>query len=186
MTEAVSPLLLGILASLAAGAATGLGAVPLLLGRPIRGVAEDVLLGFAAGVMLAASFFSLIAPALAAAEGRGYGRLGAAGLVVAAILLGALCLWLVNRVLPHEHFVTGRAGIGGDKVRRIWLFVLAITLHNFPEGLAVGVGFGGGEVGAGTALARAIGLQNIPEGMEWRWRCTASATRRGAPPPSRC
>ena len=186
MTEAVSPLLLGILASLAAGAATGLGAVPLLLGRPIRGVAEDVLLGFAAGVMLAASFFSLIAPALAAAEGRGYGRLGAAGLVVAAILLGALCLWLVNRVLPHEHFVTGRAGIGWDKVRRIWLFVLTITLHNFPEGLAVGVGFGGGEVGAGTALARAIGLQNIPEGMEWRWRCTASATRRGAPPPSRC
>ncbi len=163
--EAASPLLLGIRASLAAGAATGLGALPLLLGRPIRGVTEDVLLGFAAGVMLAASFFSLISPALDAAAGRGYGRMCAAMLVVAAILLGALCLWLLNRVLPHEHFVTGRAGMGGEKVRRIWLFVLAITLHNFPEGLAVGVGFGGGEVGAGVALAIAIGLQNIPEGM---------------------
>lgn len=160
-----SPLALGILASLAAGAATGLGAVPVLLGRRIAAVTEDVLLGFAAGVMLAASFFSLIEPALEAAAGRGYGRFGAAVLVVAAILLGALCLWLLNRVMPHEHFVTGRAGMGGERMRRIWLFVLAITLHNFPEGLAVGVGFGGGDVGAGTALAIAIGLQNIPEGM---------------------
>lgn len=160
-----SPLLLGALASLAAGLATGLGGVPVLFGRRLAAAKEDALLGFAAGVMLAAAFFSLINPALAAAGGRGYGPMGAALVVVAAILSGAICLWLLNRVLPHEHFVTGRAGMGGEAVRRIWLFVLAITLHNFPEGLAVGVGFGGGDVAAGTALALAIGLQNIPEGM---------------------
>src|SRR5690606_72570 len=65
----------------------------------------------------------------------------------------------------HEHFVSGRHGPKRAKTRRIWLFVLAITLHNLPEGLAVGVGFGGGEIGSGAALAVAIGLQNAPEGL---------------------
>ncbi|MEQ9608892.1 MAG: ZIP family metal transporter, partial [Kiloniellaceae bacterium] len=75
------------------------------------------------------------------------------------------CLWLIHRYAPHEHFITGPKGPHIENVRRIWLFVIAITLHNLPEGLAVGVGFGGGDIDNGIALAIGIGLQNMPEGL---------------------
>jgi len=68
-------------------------------------------------------------------------------------------------MVPHEHFELGREGPEAAKVRRIWLFVLAITLHNVPEGMAVGVGFGAGEVTSGVPIAVGIGLQNVPEGL---------------------
>src|SRR3546814_13438636 len=71
----------------------------------------------------------------------------------------------IYRYTPHEHFVSGPEGPSTAQFRRIWLFVIAITLHNFPEGLAVGVGFGDGDIGNGTALAIGIGLQNMPEGL---------------------
>jgi ZIP family zinc transporter len=71
----------------------------------------------------------------------------------------------LNQRLPHEHFLLGRSGRQAAALRRVWLFVLAITLHNFPEGLAVGVGFGSGDIGAASALAIGIGLQNVPEGL---------------------
>ena len=67
--------------------------------------------------------------------------------------------------MPHEHFVLGKEGPETDRIARIWLFVMAITLHNFPEGMAVGVGFAGGEVSNGVTLAVGIGLQNVPEGF---------------------
>ena len=86
-------------------------------------------------------------------------------LVICGILLGAAGLWLIHRYTPHEHFVLGREGPAVERIRRIWLFVIAITLHNFPEGLAVGVGFGGGNTANGIALAIGIGLQNMPEGL---------------------
>jgi ZIP family zinc transporter len=72
---------------------------------------------------------------------------------------------LLNAFVPHEHFVQGRQGPEAGDVARIWLFVLAITIHNIPEGLAVGVGYGGGDVASGTTLAVGIGLQNAPEGL---------------------
>jgi zinc transporter, ZIP family len=153
----VSILLTGFLASLAAGAATGLGAVPLLLVRSVSKRIQNALLGFAAGVMLAASFFSLILPALETGAGP--------AVVGAGILLGASCLWALDLLMPHEHFENGRRGPQADSLRRIWLFVIAITLHNIPEGLAVGVGFGTGDAATGYPLAFGIGLQNMPEGM---------------------
>lgn len=160
-----SIILIGFLASLAAGLCTAVGALPILfIGRP-SDHQQNVFLGFAAGVMLAASFFSLIIPGIAQAEELGASRMEAAGTLVAAVLLGAMTLSAMNRLAPVEMTAIGRADAPADLMRRIWLFVAAITLHNFPEGLAVGVSFGAGDVGNGMATAVGIGLQNMPEGL---------------------
>ena len=160
-----SPVLAGALASLCAGLATAIGAIPILVIRQLSEQAQDIMLGFAAGVMLAASFFSLVIPGIDVAQEQGATKLGAVTLVIVGVLFGAASLWVVHRYLPHEHFVLGRQGPLTPRVRRIWLFVIAITLHNFPEGLAVGVGFGGDDLGKAVALAIGIGLQNMPEGL---------------------
>lgn len=123
------------------------------------------MLGFAAGVMLSASFFSLILPGLESAEGQYGGVLAAALIVGAGIALGAVVVAGLNEALPREHFIAGPEGADPGALARIWLFVIAITIHNFPEGLAVGVGFGGGDLANGLSLATGIGLQNAPEGL---------------------
>lgn len=157
--------LIGFLASLGAGLATGLGALPVLFGRGVSPVHSDVMLGFAAGVMLSASFFSLILPGIAAGEGL-YGSTAIAAFVVAAgIAAGAAMVAALDAALPHRHFVSGPEGADPGTLPKIWLFVFAITIHNFPEGLAVGVGFGGGDISRGMSLAIGIGLQNAPEGL---------------------
>jgi ZIP family zinc transporter len=84
---------------------------------------------------------------------------------IAGMLLGAGFVAVLNEVIPHEHFVQGKEGPEVAEAGRVWLFVLAITLHNLPEGLAVGVGFGDGNFASGTKLAIGIGLQNVPEGL---------------------
>lgn len=146
--------------------ATSAGALPVLAVRKISPKLEAGFLGFAAGVMLAASFFSLILPGLEAAAKNGGSPATSAAIIGCAILLGATTLQLINRYAPHEHFIIGpQAGAATSRLQRIWLFVIAITLHNFPEGLAVGVSFGGGNITNGTATALGIGLQNIPEGL---------------------
>jgi ZIP family zinc transporter len=161
----VNLVLLGFLGSLAAGMMTTVGALPVLFGRAPSERARDALLGFAAGVMLAASFFSLIVPSLdISTELYGDGALPAA-IAVAGILLGSIMVAMINRYMPHEHFIAGREGPDVASLRRIWLFVIAITIHNFPEGLAVGVGFGGDNLTNGVSLAIGIGLQNAPEGL---------------------
>jgi zinc transporter, ZIP family len=165
VTAMSSTILAGTVASLMAGLATAVGALPVLVIRRLSERTQDVLLGFAAGVMLAASFFSLIIPGLDVAQQQGASKLGAVNLVIAGVLLGAATLWAIHRFVPHEHFVLGREGPHTERIRRIWLFVLAITLHNFPEGLAVGVSFGGDDLGRGVAVATGIGLQNMPEGL---------------------
>ena len=160
-----SPLMVGFLGSLGAGLMTAAGALPVLFGRaPGRGI-RDMSLGFAAGVMLSASFFSLIIPAIDAAEAT-YGA-GAipAGIAVIGILAGMALVAGLNETLPHEHFTMGREGPAGAALRRIWLFIIAITIHNFPEGIAVGVGFGAHGLAGGMPLAIGIGLQNLPEGL---------------------
>jgi ZIP family zinc transporter len=186
---------IGFSASLLAGAATGAGALPLLFLRGgISERLEDLFLSFAAGVMLAAAFFSLILPALDAAAAQGLSEPGAAATVIAALLLGAACIWFIHDRTPHEHPQLGREGpaiatTASVKSRRVWLFVATITLHNLPEGLAVGVAFGGGDVANGLKVATGIGLQNMPEGLAVaasvaalnlaRWKAVAIALASG-------
>jgi len=161
----MGPVTLGFLASLLAGLLTAVGALPVLAGRAVSQRLNDVLLGFAAGVMLSASFFSLIVPGLEAARTTYGGAAIAAGIAAIGVLIGAAFIAFLNERVPHEHFFQGTQGPASPAVARIWLFVLAITIHNVPEGLAVGVGFGGGDVARGTTLAIGIGLQNAPEGL---------------------
>lgn len=156
----------GFLGSLGAGMLTFVGALPVLGMRRPSEAQQNLLLGFAAGVMLAASFFSLIIPALARAEATGSTKVGAAGIVVAALLLGAFTIGMLDRAVPPlDKLGLGPKGIADASFRRMWLFVMAITLHNVPEGLAVGVSFGGGDIQAGLSTAIGIGLQNMPEGL---------------------
>ena len=155
--EDLSPIALGFFGSLIAGLMTAVGAVPVLFGKtPSRGV-RDMSLGFAAGVMLSASFFSLIIPALEAA-GEKYGEgIIPASIAAAGVLAGMAIVAILNESLPHEHFRSGREGPDSGSLRQVWLFTIAITIHNFPEGLAVGVGFGAHGVSGGMPLAIGIG-----------------------------
>ena len=146
---------LGSVASLVAGLATGFGALPVLFTKRVSDKLLDVMLGFAAGVMLAATSFSLLVPSI---------DLGGPWVAVLGLLLGAVVLHLIDRFIPHFSPAFGVEG-PPSRLSRIWLFVLAITIHNFPEGLAVGVSFGSGDVAAGLVIATAIGLQNMPEGL---------------------
>ncbi|MBY6204071.1 ZIP family metal transporter [Halomonas denitrificans] len=156
---------LGFIASLLAGLGTAVGALGVVAVRRLSPKLEDALLSAAAGIMLAASFFSLLLPAIGYGEQYFGGTQRAVLVVTAGLLAGAIALHLVHRFVPHEHFVIGREGPDVDTVSRIWLFIIAITLHNFPEGMAVGVGFAGNDIDNGISLATGIGLQNIPEGL---------------------
>lgn len=167
MTDAVitSPFWLGLLGSTAAGACTAVGAAGVFAIQRLSPKLEDMLLSAAAGIMLAASFFSLILPGLDIANARLDHEVLAALIVIGGVMLGAIGLWLLHEHLPHEHFVLGREGPDQVQLKRIWLFIIAITLHNLPEGMAVGVGYATGDPGNGAGLAVGIGLQNIPEGL---------------------
>lgn len=155
---------LGLAASVGASFGTALGALPVLAVRRISPRAQDVLQSVAAGIMLAATAFSLVLPGIAAAEVRFGAAVPATLVVTGGMLLGSLAVHLVHRHAPHVHLAGGPEGPPARHLGRIWLFVIAITLHNFPEGMAVGVGFGGG-VASGTTLGIAIFLQNLPEGF---------------------
>jgi ZIP family zinc transporter len=152
-------------------AMTALGAAIVFTARDFSRRALDAMLGFAGGVMIAASYWSLLAPAIAMSEGR---DIPAWVPAVAGFLLGGVFLRGVDRVLPHLHlgFPTREAEGVKTNWHRSTLLVLAITLHNIPEGLAVGVAFGAlaaglpaATLGAAIALAIGIGIQNFPEGL---------------------
>lgn len=150
---------------LMAAGATALGTLPAVLTRQVSQRMNDTLMGFGAGVMLAATSFSLILPGLGIARDQGAGPWLAGSIVGSGIVLGALGLLLFDRVLPHEHFVKGVEGGQATKLKRVWLFVTAITLHNFPEGLAIGVAFAGPDLVGAKALAAGIAIQDLPEGL---------------------
>jgi zinc transporter, ZIP family len=163
---AANPAIMPALAATAVTAGTtALGGLPVLFARKISLRAQDTMLGFGAGVMLAASAFSLIVPGIDAGTTLTGSRFVAVGMVAAGLVLGSLAMLGLDRLLPHEHFVKGVEGARASELKRIWLFVAAIAIHNFPEGLAVGVGFGGGDIANGIPLAIGIAIQNIPEGL---------------------
>lgn len=162
--ESSAALRQGVAASLLAGLATGLGALPLLFVRRVGERAQGGLFALAGGLMAGAALFGLLGPAFATA-----GEPGASG-VVAAALAGALAILAFDRLLPHLHEIP--AGQTGRAARQsCWLMVVAIGLHNLPEGLAVGASFQGGATdgnttdGLGVATALGIGVQNLPEGL---------------------
>jgi ZIP family zinc transporter len=149
-----------ITASLIAGLGAGVGAVPVFFTKNISEKAINNMLGFAAGVMLAATSFSLIVPAIEKTQGDIKGIF----LVLLGIMLGGLFLDYIDKALPHFHTVAGMEG-KNIKLSKVWLFIIAITIHNFPEGLAVGAGFGDYDYANGLALTVGITLHNIPEGL---------------------
>ncbi len=163
--QASPGLRLAMLGGAAGFATTALGALPALVLRGLPQRLEDSLLGFAAGMMLAASAFSLLLPGLTAgAEILGSKPLGA-GVVVVGMALGVLLMLGLDAFTPHEHDKSGPCGPGYERCGRIWLFVFAIALHNLPEGMAIGVSFSQGDMSVGLPLTTAIALQDIPEGL---------------------
>ena len=122
---------------------------------------SDIVLSFAAGVMLAAAVLGLVLPSLE--YGGKYGLL----ITIAGIFTGAICLNLIDKLVPHIHkFVGGPSEhADNDKLNKVLLFVMAIAIHNLPEGIAAGVGFGAGDTAQALMIAGGIALQNIPEGM---------------------
>ena len=159
-----SPVAQGFLGSLAAGLATGLGALAIFLRAHWGRRSQAILLAAAGGVMLGAAVFSLLLPAIEVATAR-TGSAAAGSLVTAGgLLLGALGIYALHQAVPHEHFVKGPEGSPRFHLGRNWLFVLAIALHNLPEGMSVGVGYGE-SAQAGLAIMLGIAAQNVPEGI---------------------
>ncbi len=150
-----------LLTALGVGGATMVGAVIGFLFRRISHKFSDMVLSFAAGVMLAAAVLGLILPAV---EGRGEAGVAVA---VAGIFAGAFCLNLMDKLVPHLHRLAGTdtESHPDASASRILLFVLAIAIHNLPEGIAAGVSFGSGNTAEALTVAGGIALQNIPEGM---------------------
>lgn len=148
--------------SIAAGA-TALGAVPALGTAGLPQKMTDTLYGFGAGVMLAAAAFALIAPS-ATQLTTSFGTIPGALAAGAAVLVGGLLIMALERSLPHEHFIKTESHGDSSRLRRIWLFVFAIALHNLPEGLAIGVSHWG-EGPAAVAITAGIALQDAPEGL---------------------
>lgn len=144
---------------------TALGAVPVLVIRRMPQTVSDTLLGFGAGVMLAATAFSLIVPGITAAENLGLTPWAASGMISFGIMLGALGLFLVDRKVSGASSEMLVGTVEHPVIPpRIWLFVFAIIAHNIPEGMAVGVSAGGGMPEA-DSLAMGIALQDVPEGL---------------------
>lgn len=165
------PVLQALLATTFTWGVTALGAATVFLTKTINRKLLDVMLGFAAGVMIAASYWSLLAPAIEMSEGM---QVPIWFPAVAGFLLGAVFLRGIDHILPHLHPNLPIEEAEGVKTawERTILLVLAITLHNLPEGLAVGVAFGAAALGlpaasvtGAIALAIGIGLQNFPEGI---------------------
>ena len=161
------PVTQALLATLFTWFLTALGAGPVFFTKRFNQKIMDGMLGLAAGVMIAASCWSLLAPAIEMSDGKWYPA-------AIGFLGGGLFLYAIDKILPHLHLGLDVSKAEGIKTRwqRSVLLVLAITLHNIPEGLAVGVAFGGvalaGEyasLGAAVALAVGIGIQNLPEGL---------------------
>ena len=154
-----------LLTALGVGGATVIGALIGFAFKKASHTFSDIVLSFAAGVMLAAAVVGLILPSLD--YGGDWGLL----ITIAGIFAGAICLNLIDKLVPHLHKMAGAAECGEEEphcnrnLNKVLLFVLAIAIHNLPEGIAAGVGFGSGDTTQALIIAGGIALQNIPEGM---------------------
>ena len=150
-----------LLTALGVGGATIIGAVIGFIFKNITHKFSDIVLSFAAGVMLSASVFGLIIPSIE------HGGKFAILITIAGIFAGALCLNLVDKLVPHLHKLVEPDGESHNNANlsKVLLFVMAIAIHNLPEGIAAGVGFGSDNVNQALIIAGGIALQNIPEGM---------------------
>ncbi|HET8807557.1 MAG TPA: ZIP family metal transporter [Methylophaga sp.] len=163
----VEPLFLqwALIGGAVGAASTALGAAPGLFIKNLPIKIEDTMLGMAAGMMLAASFFSLILPGIEAGTLIAGNATSGVLVVIFGMIGGVLLMLGLDYYLPHEHAHSGPCGAGYQQVSRVSLFVLAIALHNFPEGMAIGVGYTNGNLSVGIPLTAAIAIQNIPEGL---------------------
>lgn len=152
-----------LLTALGVGGATVTGSLIGFVFKDFSHKFSDVVLSFAAGVMLSAAVIGLVLPSLE--YGGDFGLI----ITIAGIFCGALCLNLFDRLVPHLHKLSGAESEshpdGTEKLDKVLLFVLAIAIHNLPEGIAAGVGFGSGSAAEALTVAGGIALQNIPEGM---------------------
>lgn len=150
-----------LLTALGVGGATVIGSVIGFLFKNLSHKFSDIVLSFAAGVMLSAAVLGLILPSLE--YGGDYGII----ITVIGIFAGALCLNLIDKLVPHLHKLIGQdiEPHGNTSLNKVLLFVTAIAIHNLPEGIAAGVGFGSGNTSQALMIAGGIALQNIPEGM---------------------
>ena len=152
-----------LLTALGVGGATIFGTVLGFIFKNISHKFSDIVLSFAAGVMLSAAVLGLIVPSVE------YGGKWGLLITIAGVFAGAVCLNLFDRVVPHLHKLSGAEQEGHpqqtEKLNKVLLFVTAIAIHNLPEGIAAGVGFGSGNTADALAVAGGIALQNIPEGM---------------------
>ncbi len=152
-----------LLTALGVGGATAAGAILGFAFKKISHRFSDIVLAFAAGVMLAAAIIGLILPSM------DFGGKYALLTTAAGIFCGAVCLNLLDRLVPHMHHISGidqeDHPAKAEQLNRVLLFVMAIAIHNLPEGIAAGVGFGTGNTGEAVTIAAGIALQNIPEGM---------------------
>lgn len=154
-----------LLTALGVGGATIFGSLIGFVFKKLSHKFSDIVLSFAAGVMLAAAVLGLILPSLE------YGGKYAILITIAGIFIGALCLNLIDKLVPHLHKLMGSAEAdcndahNNTNLSKVLLFVTAIAIHNLPEGIAAGVGFGSGDTTQALIIAGGIALQNIPEGM---------------------
>ena len=149
-----------------AALATALGTLPVLFSQKFSQRTYDAFLGFGAGVMLAATAFSLIIPALAAVKAQGAGPLTASISVGGGIVIGTLLILLLDRTGDNNLApAIDSAQAQANSLRRAWLFVMAVALHNLPEGLAIGVAYAGIDADKANMLATGISIQDVPEGL---------------------
>ncbi|MDR1312012.1 MAG: ZIP family metal transporter [Burkholderiaceae bacterium] len=158
-------LLMATIGGTVAFLATAVGTLPAFLLHRIPQQVEDIMLGFSAGMMLSATAFSLLLPGLRAGVDMTGNTWVGSLIVVFGMFLGVFLMQGLEHIMPHRHEITGVFGKGSTRFNRVWLFVFAITLHNLPEGMAIGVGFSRGDVSVGLPLTIAIALQDIPEGL---------------------
>ena len=169
--ESIDPVMAALYASLFTWGLTAIGASSVFLFKTMNRAVLDGMLGFTGGIMVAASFWSLLAPGIEMSPGAGFAKVWPSAI---GFFLGALFIFVLDKILPHLHINFKESGKEGIKTpwHRATLLTLAITLHNIPEGLAIGVLFGGAAAGfegasiaAAVALALGIGIQNLPEGI---------------------